>query len=288
MHTIAIYNNKGGVGKSTLTLFMADFLASLAIGGKPLRVLVIDLDAQGSSSTALLGEAVVGAARVANRSIGHLAMQLTEGEQPDLEPFLLVRPRSQSGHPPLPVVTALIPERESIFNFDANPLQSLTLFSQKLRPALARTFDIVLLDLPGSLDERHLLAINALVMSDSIVVPVEPTRMAIHALPDTVRMIRYAQEKNGQGRPDFLGIILNRTDRRNQQFRLHVPEMVEFFQKTGIPCFENSLPNAPGLASATDDTMAFSSLKDRYGNYYPHVRKVVKELFDRWQNSPQG
>lgn len=283
MHTIALYNNKGGVGKSTITLFMADFLASLRVANRLLRVLVIDLDAQGSSSTALLGATVAQQAKEAGLSIGHLAMQLESGQQPDLKPFLLIRPNSQNGHPPMPALSVLLPERESIFNFDANPLHSLTLLSRTLKPTLARLFDVVLLDLPGSLDERHLLAVNALVMSDSIVVPIEPTRLAIHALPETVRMIHYAQEINGQGAPAFLGLILNRTDRRSRQFRLHASEMAEYFQNSGTPCFENHLPNAPELANATDDTLAFTSLRARYGSYYPHVKKVVKELFDRWQ-----
>ncbi len=288
MHTIALYNNKGGVGKSTLTLFMADFLASLTVAGRLLRVLVIDLDAQGSSSTALLGDEKGRQARAADLSIGHLALQLAEGGRPALEPFLLLRPRSRSGHPPLPAITVLLPERESIFNFDANPLQSLTLLSHTLKPLLEQIFDIVLLDLPGNLDERHLLAINGLVMSDSIVIPMEPTRLAIHALPETLRMIRYAQGKNRRGTPTLLGIVLNRTDRRSRQFHLHVPEMVQFLEQTGTPCFANCLPNAPELANATDDTLAFTSLKDRYGGYYPHVKKVVKELFDRWQQAPLG
>ena len=285
MHSIALYNNKGGVGKSTLTLFMADFLASLRVAGRPLRVLVIDLDAQGSSSTALLGEERTRQARAAEHTIGHLALQLSHGQQPELEPFLLLRPSGQRGRPPLPMVTVLLPERESIFNFDANPLQSLTLLTHTLKPILAQKFDMVLLDLPGNLDERHLLAINALVMSDSLVIPMEPTRLALHALPETLRIIQYAQKINGQECPTCLGIILNRADKRSRQFRLHAPAIKRLLQEIQLPCFNNTLPNAAELASATDDTLAFTSLKDRYGSYYPHVKKVVTELFDRWQTA---
>ena len=41
MHVISIYNNKGGVGKSTLTIGIAEFLAS----NRKKKVLIIDLDA---------------------------------------------------------------------------------------------------------------------------------------------------------------------------------------------------------------------------------------------------
>jgi|GEM_PF-1543290 cellulose biosynthesis protein BcsQ len=55
METIAIFNTKGGVGKSALTVFLADFLSSK----EDQRVLVLDLDPQHFLSTALVGEPTV-------------------------------------------------------------------------------------------------------------------------------------------------------------------------------------------------------------------------------------
>ncbi len=52
---VGIYNNKGGVGKTTVTLFLADFLSSITIRGKKSRVLVIDFDSQSSCANAILG-----------------------------------------------------------------------------------------------------------------------------------------------------------------------------------------------------------------------------------------
>jgi len=59
--SIAVFNNKGGVGKSTLTLLIADFFSSTSvkIHGRAPRVLVVDLDAQNSSGTALVGQPAV-------------------------------------------------------------------------------------------------------------------------------------------------------------------------------------------------------------------------------------
>ena len=53
MRAVAIYNNKGGEGKSTVTVGLAEFLA----GNLGYRVLVVDLDTQASSSRSLLGHA---------------------------------------------------------------------------------------------------------------------------------------------------------------------------------------------------------------------------------------
>jgi chromosome partitioning protein len=52
MISVCIVNRKGGVGKTTLTIALADFLSTL----HGYRVLVVDLDPQANASLALLGE----------------------------------------------------------------------------------------------------------------------------------------------------------------------------------------------------------------------------------------
>ena len=51
MKTIGIYHTKGGVGKSAVTVFLADYLASLY----DKRVLVVDLDPQNNAAGGLVG-----------------------------------------------------------------------------------------------------------------------------------------------------------------------------------------------------------------------------------------
>ncbi|MGD9786121.1 MAG: ParA family protein [Hyphomicrobiaceae bacterium] len=68
---IAIANHKGGVGKSTTTMMLADGLAL-----KGYRVLVIDMDPQGMVSRLLLGRSGVAAAATQRRTIGDLLSRL--------------------------------------------------------------------------------------------------------------------------------------------------------------------------------------------------------------------
>ena len=63
---IAIANHKGGVGKSTTTLMLAE---GLALSGY--RVLVVDLDPQAMSSKMLLGESGLEEAIKQGRTLGH-------------------------------------------------------------------------------------------------------------------------------------------------------------------------------------------------------------------------
>ncbi|MBF0190502.1 MAG: ParA family protein [Magnetococcales bacterium] len=285
MYTIAIYNNKGGVGKSTLTVFMADFLASLAVRGRPMRVVVLDLDAQGSCAASLLGSARLLQARSTGQTLGPLARDLDQGRPLNLEPYLFSRPKGavKGRATPVSEVGVMISDKNGAFAFEANPLHRLTTLRDRLKPLLAQSFDLALLDLPGNIDPRHLLAVNGLIMSDSVISPVEVSRFSIDAMPDTVEMIRYAREQGDGHRPAFLGMLLNRTDKRGQQYQRNLPWIHAMAERLQIPVFEQVLPNAQALASATDEGLAAGgSLRERYGSYYPHVKAVVGEAFRRW------
>ncbi|MBF0369985.1 MAG: ParA family protein [Magnetococcales bacterium] len=282
MYTVSIFNNKGGVGKSTLTVFMADFLATLRVRERHLRVLVIDMDAQGSCATSLLGSSRSSEAKRQGHTLARLANAVKQ-PQADITPYLIKRPRSRpkGRTQPLPELSVVVPDRGEIFAFEANPLHHLTLLRDRLIPALEPYFDFVLIDQAGNVDARNLMAINGLVMSDAVLVPVEPSRISLNAMPDTMETIRHARERGDGIHPELLGLVLNKADRRTKQFKLHLPDIQELARALETPWFENHLPNAPGLASATDDSLAFESLRERYGGYYEQIRKVVKEVLDR-------
>src|SRR5262245_8110337 len=53
---ISVANMKGGVGKTTVTVGLAQTFARLSAGTRPMRVLVVDLDAQANASFSLCGD----------------------------------------------------------------------------------------------------------------------------------------------------------------------------------------------------------------------------------------
>src|SRR5438552_18918512 len=112
MPIISIYNNKGGVGKSTLTVGLAEFLAA----NKKQQVLVIDLDAQASSSGALLGRQAVVNAIAKNQTVAASALNALRSRRPlnSLNGYVQTRPASASRSVPLPRLDVLVPEKPGI------------------------------------------------------------------------------------------------------------------------------------------------------------------------------
>ena len=84
-HISAIANLKGGVGKSTTTLMLADGLAYY-YGAE---VLVVDLDPQANSSQMLLTEKGLQAAFDQGKGVAHLIDQISRNEPPSLANLIL-------------------------------------------------------------------------------------------------------------------------------------------------------------------------------------------------------
>jgi chromosome partitioning protein len=284
MPIISIYNNKGGVGKSTLTVGLAEFLAA----NRKRSVLVIDLDAQSSSSGALLGRAAVAYAITAKRTIAALAEGVIRSGKPpaDLSAFLTERPASAARGTALDRLAVLVPDKPAMLDLDERMTRArdVTALRDHLKPALS-DYGYVLIDLPGNIDRRSKLAVAALLMSDFVLIPVEPPQISLNALPDTFDVIHYARKLGGNGRPAIVGMVLNKTDKREEQYRKKLPPILEAAEKGEMPpVFANVIPDTSKLATATDEMRDFSTLKDRFDTYYDHIRKVTLELEERCRN----
>ena len=158
MRVMAIANQKGGVGKTTSTVNLA---AALAMHG--LRVLVIDLDPQGNTSTALGIEHAVGT--------------------PSIYDVLL-------GESTLADVTARVAIAESLYCIPATidlagseiELTSQVAREHRLARALAahdQELDYVFIDCPPSLG---LLTLNALVAAREVLIPIQCEYYALEGL----------------------------------------------------------------------------------------------------------
>lgn len=289
MHVVSIYNNKGGDGKSTLAVGLSEFLAAKL--GK--KVLLIDLDPLASSSTALLGADAVTRAIGERRTVAAMVEELLRTKKPVQSPqdFYTFRPAWGARGSALRELAVLVPDAPRIIDLEERmKLRThLLILAEGLRPTLGG-FDYVLLDMPGNVTRRNRLVMAGLIMSDFVLVPVVPTNMSLNALGYTFDFVQRTRDEGRIGRPEILGILRNRTDRRAQQYKRYFPEIEAAIAAGRLPpMFGSFLPEAPAFGTATDGTMGFRTLKERFGTYYyDHMRKVSLELNKRCSDRAAG
>ena len=139
---IALANQKGGVGKTTTAINLATVLAA------DHKVLLLDLDPQGNASTGL------GVER-AGRGAGTYAL-LVDGPAAGRAPP--PHPRRRTCRSSLPTPDLAGAEVELVAH--ARTASTACAWRSQADPALAGSFDFILLDCPPSLG---LLTLNALV-----------------------------------------------------------------------------------------------------------------------------
>jgi chromosome partitioning protein len=161
---IALVNQKGGVGKSTTAVNLG---AALAVAGQ--RVLVVDTDPQGNTTTGL----GVDKARLTH-DIYHVLMHEIPLER------VVVQTEIEN--------LRLVPATINLAGADVELVAALSR-ETRLRHALApiaAAYDFVLLDTPPSLG---LLTINALTAADDCIIPVQAEFYALEGLAQLTGVI---------------------------------------------------------------------------------------------------
>lgn len=251
MKTISIFNQKGGVGKTTTVVNLAVGLSYLEK-----EVLVIDMDPQANATTGL----GINKNKV-ETSIYDLFYML-DGENPEQEEMSdeEVLEKFDGEEEPLEsektfdkyVISTksgvdLLASENSLSGLEVElvPLDPIER-TKKLKEIIGRIekkYDYVLIDCPPSLG---LLSINALVASDSIIIPIQTEYYALEGVSELMNTFELVKESIN---PDLYveGVLLSMFDKRTRLSYEVVEEVKKYFKDR---VFITMIPRNVRLAEA--------------------------------------
>ncbi|EHY87809.1 ParA family protein [Saccharomonospora azurea] len=190
MQITSVVNQKGGVGKTALSVGTA---AALAERGR--RVLLIDLDPQGHATTEMLGLAEP------PPEAPSLAKALTKTWRGPIEELVIAHPRAKVGRGG---AFDVIPTSPGMFDLIRRLDQFRVPGWQLARVIQFANYDHVVIDCPPALD---VLTNNALVASHGVLVPVQPDRTSIRALRLMREQIGYLEAAVGRPPLVYHGLV---------------------------------------------------------------------------------
>ena len=253
---ISLVNQKGGVGKTTTSINLS---ASLAYLGK--RVLLIDLDPQGNTTTGV---------GVNKGDIDKSAYDVITGKCEVEEAIIKTKYRN----------LYLLPATINLAGADVELLEKSKTeerFSKgaQLKNAidkLRETFDFMIIDCPPSLG---LITTNALTASDSVIIPVQCEFFALEGIMQLLNTIMLAQ-KNLNPNLDIEGVLLTMLDSRTN-LGLEVVEDIRKYFKERV--YDTIIPRLIRLTEAPSHgkpILAYDP-KSRGAEAYLNLAKEVIE-----------
>lgn len=234
MKTRVVFNQKGGVGKSTITCNLAAISAA-----RGLKTLVVDLDPQCNATQYLLssGEALA-EKTIADYFALQLKGRLSPGAKKGIEEFATATPFENldvvAADPELDELQVKLEARAKIY---------------KLRDALNKIkgYDAVYIDTPPAL---HFFTRSALIAATGCIIPFDCddfARQALYNVMDTVEEIRDDHNED----LEIEGIVVNQFQGRSKLPQRLVSELLA----EGLPVLETKLSSAIVVKESHDKSM---------------------------------
>ncbi|MGI6751716.1 MAG: ParA family protein [Anaerovoracaceae bacterium] len=202
---IAIFNQKGGVGKTTTNINLA---ACLAIKGK--KILVLDIDPQGNTTSGL---------GISKKNLERTMYEVLIDEKIQPEDAILTTP--------IPNLD-IIPASVELAGAEVELVQ-LEGREKRLKRALDKismNYDYIFIDCPPSLG---LLTINSLTAVDSVLIPIQCEFYALEGVSQLMSTIELVKMNFNKGL-EIQGVILSMFDGRTNLSIQVVEEVKKFFK----------------------------------------------------------
>ncbi len=210
---LVVANEKGGIGKSTITALMAAALAEVG-----LKILVIDIDPQSSVTQMLLPNLE----KLPSSAIGDLLTADFDGDNAIFPADVIqevtagtVYNADALGHLYLLPSNPQLGKLNSYLATNINGRQILKFIIKELvieNKALVNEYDLILIDTPSQLDS--IFAESALIAGDMVLMPTTPRPVDQWAIAQTIQKIREAKRVANRSL-EIVAAVVNMYDPRS-------------------------------------------------------------------------
>ncbi|MDQ8727504.1 ParA family protein [Bradyrhizobium sp. LHD-71] len=226
MKTIVINNQKGGVGKTTVAVHLAWYLAEA-----DRRVLVLDMDAQANATDTL--KRYAGPASAADM----------------FKPAAEIRPSGIDNLTLAPAVTSLT-------DVDRSEAGAILRLRENLMAA-DEHFDVCVIDTPPSLGLR---SVAALVAASHVLSPIYLEDYSVKGVKGLLQTFIGAQQRYGRPDVSFLGLLPSIFNTRSPRQRAHLEQLL---RDAGKYVFPGHIVARDGYAEAVAERAPVWTLKRR-------------------------
>lgn len=249
--TIAIANQKGGVGKTTTSINLSAYLAKMGQ-----KVLLVDLDPQANTTSGLAFDK--------NKVESSLYDVVVDGQLAS-GAIISTKHKNLDILPSSPVLAAAEIE-----------LAKLPHREYRLKNALAlieKNYDIIIIDCPPSLG---ILTVNGLVAATDLLIPVQSEYYALEGLGQLLSSVKRIKQALN---PDLnlLGVLITMHSVRtglarqvHEEVKRHFPDVI----------FSALIPRNVRLAEAPSYGRPISDY-DRFSKGAAAYKKLAKEVYNR-------
>ena len=287
---ISVINLKGGVGKTTTTVGLAQIL-SVEFNKK---ILVVDLDAQTNATTMLIGEEKW---MEVNKQKQTIAQLFYEGVYPRSEKIFDINRAILKGVSNidevklvdmLPSSLDLIDIQEEVIKAPRgifSVIRPVDLLDKSLRK-IKQKYDYILIDCPPNLG---VISRTGLKVSDVYIIPTVPDVLSTYGIPQIIsRVNKFSKELEKEIKP--LGIVITKY---REQSTLHKRTVNELIKERDCRVFETIFKENDNIANAAE-YINKSTMRQKWGykgqvdNFKLLAEEIMRAMGDEYGKEIKG
>ena len=287
---ISVINLKGGVGKTTTTVGLAQIL-SVEFNKK---ILVVDLDAQTNATTMLIGEEKW---MEVNKQKQTIAQLFYEGVYPRSEKIFDINRAILKGVSNidevklvdmLPSSLDLIDIQEEVIKAPRgifSVIRPVDLLDKSLRK-IKQKYDYILIDCPPN---SGVITRNGLKVSDVYIIPTVPDVLSTYGIPQIIsRVNKFSKELEKEIKP--IGIVITKY---REQSALHKRTVKELRKERDCRVFETIFKENDNIANAAE-YINKSTMRQKWGykgqvdNFKLLAEEIMRAMGDEYGKEIKG